>query len=106
MFYDKLKPLCHRKGITPWRMATDLGISPRTQANWKKGSEPREETKIKIAEYLGVDPSYFDEDKPDVDVARDDLKEAQHALLSASSKLTAEQVWQFAELMKSMHPDD
>lgn len=106
MFYDKLKPLCHRKGITPWRMATDLGISPRTQANWKKGSEPREETKIKIAEYLGVDPSYFDEDKPAVDVARDDLKEAQHALLSASSKLTAEQVWQFAELMKSMHPDD
>lgn len=52
MFYDKLKPLCHSKGITPWRMATDLGISPRTQANWKKGSEPREETKIKIAEYL------------------------------------------------------
>ena len=106
MFYDKLKPLCHRKGITPWRMATDLGISPRTQANWKKGSEPREETKIKIAEYLGVDPSYFDDEKPSVEEARDDLKEAQKVLLSASSKLTAEQVYQFAELMKSMHPKD
>lgn len=61
MFYDILKPLCHRHGITPFKMAKDLGISPRTQANWKRGSEPREETKIRIAEYLGVDPSYFEE---------------------------------------------
>lgn len=73
MFYDILKPLCHSRGITPFKMAKDLGISPRTQANWKKGSEPREETKIRIAEYLGVDPSYFDEPK-EVNVESESIK--------------------------------
>ena len=66
MFYDILKPLCRQRGISTYKMASDLGISSRTHGNWKKGAEPREETKIKIAEYLGVDPSYFDEDDPTI----------------------------------------
>lgn len=75
MFYDVLKPLCHQRGITPFKMAKDLGISPRTQANWKRGSEPREETKIRIAEYLGVDPSYFDEPVTEISVESDAVKQ-------------------------------
>lgn len=63
MFYDILKPLCNRKGTTPFLVAKCLGISSRTQANWKRGAEPREETKAKIANFLGVDVSYFDEPK-------------------------------------------
>jgi transcriptional regulator with XRE-family HTH domain len=62
MFYDKYKELCAKKGISPFAAARDLGISSRTQGNWKQGSEPRFSTLLKIAEYFRVDVSYFDDD--------------------------------------------
>ena len=62
MFYDKYKELCAKKGISPFAAARDLGISSRTQGNWKKGSSPRFETLMKIAEYFRVPVSYFDDD--------------------------------------------
>ena len=55
MFYDKYKELCAKKGISPFAAARDLGISSRTQGNWKKGSSPRFETLMKIAEYFNQD---------------------------------------------------
>ena len=62
MFYDKYKELCAKKGISPFAAARDLGISSRTQGNWKKGSSPRFETLMNIAEYFRVPVSYFDDD--------------------------------------------
>lgn len=65
MFYDKYKELCAKKGVSPFAAARDLGISSRTQGNWKKGSSPRIGTLLKIADYFRVDVSYFDEDDDD-----------------------------------------
>lgn len=59
MFYDKYKELCAKKGVSPFAAARDLGISSRTQGNWKQGSSPRFSTLLKIADYFGVDVSYF-----------------------------------------------
>ena len=62
MFYDKYKELCAKKGVSPFAAARDLGISSRTQGNWKQGSSPRFGTLLKIADYFRVDVSYFDDD--------------------------------------------
>ena len=62
MFYDKYEELCRKRGISPFAAARHLGISSRTQGNWKKGSAPRFGTLLKIAEYFNVDMSYFDDE--------------------------------------------
>ena len=62
MFYDKYQKLCHQIGKSPFAVARDLGISSRTQGNWKSGSEPRYGTLKRIADYFNVDVSYFYED--------------------------------------------
>lgn len=59
MFYDKYQKLCHQIGKSPFAVARDLGISSRTQGNWKSGSEPRYGTLKRIADYFNVDVSYF-----------------------------------------------
>ena len=63
MFYDKYKELCAKKGVSPFAAARDLGISSRTQGNWKQGSEPRFGTLLRIAEYFHVPVSYFEDDE-------------------------------------------
>lgn len=87
MFYDKYKELCAKKGISPFAAARDLGISSRTQGNWKQGSEPRFSTLLKIAEYFRVDVSYFNDDDDeltdtieDTPLVRDFIKEMQKDL--------------------------
>ena len=62
MFYDKYQKMCHQIGKSPFAVARDLGISSRTQGNWKSGSEPRYGTLKRIADYFNVDVSYFYQD--------------------------------------------
>ena len=61
MFYDKYKALCLQNGETPFLVAKKLGISSRTQGNWKAGSNPRPLTLKKLADYFNVPVSIFDE---------------------------------------------
>ena len=73
MFYDKYQKLCHQIGKSPFAVARDLGISSRTQGNWKSGSEPRYGTLKRIADYFNVDVSYFYEDDETLDHKDDNL---------------------------------
>ena len=54
MFYDQLEKICKEKGISITPMVVDLGLSKGNIRNWKKGTLPKYETRIKIAEYLKV----------------------------------------------------
>lgn len=102
MFYDKYQKLCHQIGKSPFAVARDLGISSRTQGNWKSGSEPRYGTLKRIADYFNVDVSYFYENdeiesKDDkivenfIDELKRDLTDDEQLLLDMFRTMTDEQ---------------
>lgn len=52
---NKIKQLCKEKGVTPYRVAKDLGINPSVVYNYIDGDRvPTTERSIKIAKYFGV----------------------------------------------------
>jgi transcriptional regulator with XRE-family HTH domain len=53
--YNRFRQLLDQKGITPYKVAKDTGISQGTLSDWKRGKcKPKLDKLIKIAEYLGV----------------------------------------------------
>lgn len=61
-FYEIFARLCNEKGETPNAVCEKLGLSNSTYSFWKKnGSQPRETTLIKIAEYFNISVSYLTE---------------------------------------------
>ena len=88
---------------------TDLGM---TQAISKYENNlindiPRKKLAI-IADALDCTPAFllgFDEDAPSVEEARDELKDAQRILMSASSKLTVENVLLLARIAETLRED-
>ena len=54
MFYEQLERICKEKGVSITPMVVNLGLSKGNIRNWKKGSLPKYETRLKIAEYLKI----------------------------------------------------
>ena len=53
--YWKFKQLIDEKGITPYRVAKDTGLSPMVFSDWKLGkSKPKADKLLIIANYLDV----------------------------------------------------
>ena len=58
--YGKFCESISKKGITSYRVATDLGISPMLLSDWKNGkSKPKLDTMVMISDYLGTDVKQF-----------------------------------------------
>lgn len=58
--YAIFDQLCKEKGITPYRVSKDTGISTATLSDWKTGkSHPKADKISRIADYFGVDPEYI-----------------------------------------------
>jgi len=54
--YNNFRRIITEKGITPYRVAKDTGVSNTTLSDWKNGkSTPKLDKLIKISKYLGVD---------------------------------------------------
>lgn len=52
--YSRFEQILKKKGITSYRVATDLNFSPMLLSDWKRDkSKPKFDTMIKIASYLG-----------------------------------------------------
>ncbi len=64
MFYKQVLALCMERGISPTKLALDIGLSTSTPNGWKKGSVPQPSTLKKIADYFGVNIEYLTEGKP------------------------------------------
>ena len=62
-FYEKFVSLCNKQGIAPSNIDEEIGIKQQTISYWKKGGKPRTSTILKICEYFGVEPSYFQEEE-------------------------------------------
>ncbi len=59
-FYDKFENLCKENGVTPTRVAREIGIAQQSVSLWKKrGSIPSGENLQKLADYFGVTVDYL-----------------------------------------------
>ncbi len=65
MFYGKFEWLCRQRGESVAHVCKQIGIFPTTAHDWKNGARPRNSTVKKIADYFGVDVSYFDDETLD-----------------------------------------
>ena len=55
MGYDTFEKLCTAKGVTPYRVAKETGVSTSTLSSWKTGRyTPKREKLQKIADYFGI----------------------------------------------------
>ena len=58
--YRRFEMLCDSRGVTPYRVAKETGISPSTLSQWKLGSySPKIEKLQRIADYFDVPLEYF-----------------------------------------------
>jgi transcriptional regulator with XRE-family HTH domain len=62
MFFDRLEKACFNKKLSVSRLLRDLGYSTSSTTYWRKGSVPKIEKLLKIAEYLGVPVDYLIQD--------------------------------------------
>lgn len=60
MFYDVFVEICNKTGISPSAAVEAVGVNRSAVTLWRKGSEPRDSTKRKIANYFGLPFDYFD----------------------------------------------
>lgn len=60
MFWSVFSALCVEKGVSPNRVAAELGLSNATTTGWKKrGSIPNSTTLRMLANYFGVSTDYL-----------------------------------------------
>lgn len=58
--YNKFVELLKGKGVTVYQVSKDTGISNSTLSDWKAGrSEPKLDKLKKLADYFGVEVTYF-----------------------------------------------
>jgi transcriptional regulator with XRE-family HTH domain len=54
--YEKFRQILVKKGITPYKVSKDTGISTATLSDWKNGkTKPKTDKLLILAEYLSVD---------------------------------------------------
>lgn len=58
--YDIFEKLCEEKGVTPYRVCKETGITTATISNWKAGRYiPKQDKMKKIADFFGVTVDYL-----------------------------------------------
>lgn len=58
--YEVFERLCKEKGITPYRVCKDTGLTTATLSNWKAGRYVPKADKMQIiADYFGVSLEYL-----------------------------------------------
>ena len=59
MFYNNYVNLCNIKGLSPSAAAEAMGFKRSVVSRWSKGTQPRQATLQKIADYFGVTVEYL-----------------------------------------------
>ena len=68
MFFDVYNDLCKSRGVSVYKVCTDLGLNRSAVAKWKNGSIPNGVTLSLIAEYFNVSADCLlgkENDKPE-----------------------------------------
>lgn len=107
--YERLDTLLKKSGVTPYKLAKDIGISQSSLSEWKRGNSiPKYEKLVKIAGYFNVSVNYLNGRSDEEQPAEDDNKELLDRLMSmVKEKLAApewsdEQAKQNLELFSSL----
>ena len=110
--YERLDKLLQDHGITPYRLAKDLGISQSSLSEWKKGNSiPKYERLAKIASYFNVTVTYLTGRENEVSANTGDNMALLEELMSlVKEKLDApewsdEQAKQNLVLFNALSPD-
>lgn len=113
-FFERFSNLCKERGVTVNSVAKSIGASSGSVTAWKKGTEPRNATVTKIADYFGVTTDYLlgkesGKNAPALGgkraVSEDDIK---FALFGGSAEITDamyEEVRSFAAFVKRREED-
>ena len=102
-FYETFCSLCQRRGISPSRVAIEIGISKSAVSKWKNNPDvaPSTETIIQLANFFGVSVTELMCDSNSSSAADDELAEYLdmlrmrpecRVLLSTAKGATKEQV--------------
>lgn len=59
LFFKRFSELCREENTSPNAVAKKLGISSGSITAWKKGTEPRTETLLKLADFFHVTADYL-----------------------------------------------
>lgn len=73
--YERFEELLKEKGITPYKVSQETGVSQPTLSDWKRGaSTPKTDKLQKIADYFGVSLDYLT-GKSEIQATDDSIKE-------------------------------
>lgn len=97
MFYNIFESLCKEKGVTPTKVAHEIGIAQQSVSLWKKrGSTPSGANLQKLADYFGVSVGYLlGEEKEQIiipgrlsiiEINRKDAKNLQYTIKAADQE--------------------
>ena len=95
MFYNNYVNLCNIKGLSPSAAAEAMGFKRSVVSRWSKGTQPRQATLQKIADYFGVTVEYLSGDadeqkeKPG-QIALAELSEEKQQLIKVILEMTDE----------------
>lgn len=115
MFYVKYVGLCNKRNKSPSAVAEEIGFKRSVVTAWKNGRAPRQATLQKIADFFGVDYTYFNDqidgkepaEAGELESYLEDLRERPEtrALLEASRGMTKEQVDKVADFVRFLRGD-
>lgn len=64
--YAQFEKLCNEKGVTPYKVAKETGLTTATLSNWKSGRYvPKHDKMQRIAKFFGVSVEYLMRDEED-----------------------------------------
>lgn len=107
MFFERFSALCKEHNETPNSVAKTIGASSGSVTAWKKGTDPRNATLAKIADYFGVTIDYLlgkESEKAPAgagkrSISRDELKIALFRGRENVSDAMVDEVLAFADLV-------
>ena len=81
---EAFEKLCKERGVTPYRVAKETGVTTATLSSWKTGKyTPKTEKLQKLADYFGVNVSVFNSATVQTDVQTDTYyKDAMSAIIA------------------------
>lgn len=104
-FYDRVYALCRRKGMSINSLTEEIKISRGSPTTWKNNAKPNPKTVKKIADYFGVDVSYFYDDDPSPPIEMQQKKAPAEADAKKEEKEIAEKWDRLSELVQQI-PED
>lgn len=100
-FYEKFVKLCAEKKVSSNAVTSAIGLSNAAATTWKSGGQPTPINKRKLADYFGVDVSYFDEETGLAE-SLTELRDCDRALLEVTKGMKEDDVYSIRDFIRRM----